>query len=1083
MRIQNLPKKVLKVGEEQQPDSNLNALLSDLLSKHTNTGPEKDVVAERNPFGWVSIIEFCESPYYLNLKLYPWQSLILKIFYMGTDGNRGLRINDSESGECGDCVWNNNHLRQHSSCLRCTKYSLETKNKIINTFEEEMMLDLDEIQRLKDTEATDQFRNEMHMINTDLMSESDSTIGGSVRDQVSKKIGFEFSELLLVLGRRSGKMLSLDTPIITPDGWKTMGDIKVGDYVFGPDGFPTRVIAESPIEYNPDAYEITFSNSEKIICDAKHEWNVFDKNRLKSWVYNRNKNNIDNIFPNNWANWKPNVSGTNHYSEAENSLILHMKNNGSSNNTIGQILGRTEFAVEQQYTKIRKNIKNIFNKNIYTTEEIYDIIATKNEKITIPISEPLHFNTTEDLPIDPWVLGYLCGDGDTSGSGRVACDNRDREHCLKKFGSYGYKENTNYKYDDIHFNINDITKKWKNLNLHNGKYIPEIYKTSSINNRISLLTGLIDSDGCVDGHGAYRFTNTNKKLIDDTKEICHSLGLDVSLYSIENRERNGNICKPSYELIIRSFIPLTTIDRKLKKAKHNWKYEQKSIFIKNVEKCDPVPMKCIQVDNQSHQYLCGKSMIPTHNSMLVGIMALYESYKMLQMGNPQNVFGNLNEGDTITILNVAVSEQQAKEAVFDKIKPMVLNSSYFKTKISPNSLQNRSVRFLTPHDEEVNKVLVSEGLPPREGSIYLLSGHSNSDSLVGKSIAVVIIDEMASMVAKDGSKMSDEELYTKLKNSIWTFGKKGKIICISNPLTRDGKFFELYEQSFNDNRILMIQLPSYKVNPTLDQRALDEEREQAQKTGQYESYSMQIEARFSGGSADPFIPSEFIDDAFQKGRDRRRTERGNPNLLYYIHLDPAKNSDNYALAIVHVEENTFEPDVDNNPKKVVIVDHMHMWQPSETGEPVNISEVDNTVLELSRRFNLVSITYDQWESAASSQFLQRMGLPVRITAFNSNYKQSVYSTLRNLFFEGRIEIYGHDGYDHALNVDHYGFAAEAKDQLKFLTKRFNARSMRVNAANAHFDDLPDCIAGASYIALMGEHGYTTLPSSRVMRFR
>jgi len=1062
--------------------NNLNELLSELINENTISQSSQDIQNDKfkNPHRWIDIIDFCESPYYLGLNLYPWQKLILKLFYMGSEGNQHLKINENTEG-CKNCVWDRNKLRIHNPCLKCSNMPIIDIEKNIAEIQEKMWATDEEMKELRETERTNLFMNEMQLIQRDLLDESDSINGGSVKQQVLDKIGKNFSELLLVIGRRSGKMLDLNTPIITPEGWKTMKDIHVGDYVFGPDGYPTRVIAESEIENNPDSYEMTFSNGEKIKCHSEHEWNIFDQNRLKSWIYYKDKNNIQDIFPKNWQDWEPNLGGTNHYSGFENDLILQMKSIGISNNNIGQKLNRTESAIEQQYTKIRKNIKKETNKYIYTTKEIYDMVVKNNEKVIIPISEPLHFNHTQKLPIDPWVLGYLCGDGDTSGSGRIACDSRDREHCLKKFSSVGYKENTNDKYDDIHFNVKGLTKEWKKLNLHNGKYIPEIYKISSINDRISLLTGLIDSDGHIDSHGIYRFTNTNKRLIDDVKEICHSLGLDVSLYYRENRERNGHICKPSYELAIRSFIPLTTIIRKLEKAKHNWKYEQKSNIITNVEKCDPVPMKCIQVDNCSNQYLCGKTMIPTHNSLMVSIIALYESYKVIEMKNPQAIFGNLNEGDTICILNVAVSEQQAKESIFDKIKPMIMNSPYFKSKISPGTIQNRSVRFLTQRDEEINQQLINEGLPARDGSIYLLSGHSNSDSLVGKNVLVVIIDEMASMVGKDGSKMSDEELYTKLKHSIWTFGQRGKILCISNPLTKDGKFYELYEQSFSDPRILMVQLPSYKVNPTLDQKALGAEREAAQQAGQYEQYLMQIEARFSGGAADPFIPSEFIDMAFEKGSHRRRGEVGDPNILYYMHLDPANNSDNYALAIVHVEYDMNNLDANRQPQKIIIVDHIHMWCPSETGEPVNISDVDNYVIDKTNHFNIVSITYDMWESAASSQLLQRMGKPARITPFSGVYKQQIYSTLRNIFFEGRIEFYMLDSYNQEKMMENYGFVSEAMDQFKFLSKKFNPKSFSVHATAGHNDDIPDCVAGASFIALTGQHGYTTLPQSRSVR--
>lgn len=941
-----------KNNKEESTLANISDLFSDLINKSVEEETVKNYEEEDenyNPHGWVNIIEFCESPYYLNLNLYPWQKLILKLFYMGSDGNKYLKINDNESG-CLNCIWYKNKLRGESKCLLCSNYPIDDFEKDMQEIKNKMWLHKDRIKEIEESEKVDLFQNEMQLLKSDLIQDSDSPTGGSVQRQVMDKIGNFFSELLLVLGRRSGKALDINTPIPTPNGWKTMKDINPGDYVFGMDGAPAKVISATEVMKDRPCYEIEFSNGEKIVCDEEHSWLTLTK------------------------------------LERECSLK------------------------ENRDPQLQK----------FSTLEIMNSIQNGSDH-AIPLCQPVDYSEKE-LHTHPYILGVLIGDSNKNTDNIISSDSDN---------------------------------------------IPKIYLESSIPQRLNLLQGLMDGNGCINKNGNYEFYQSNKKLAEQALELVCSLGIKANL--IENNKKY-KVCFDQSKLKI----------FKLSNRFNNQKDYDK-IFIKSIKKVESIPVKCIQVHNENNTYLCGKTFIPTHNSMIVSIIALYESYKVIEMGNPQAIFGNLNEGDTITILNVAVSEQQAKESVFDKIKPMIMNSAYFKSKISPNSLQNRSVRFLTPRDEQNNKDLINEGLPAREGSIYLLSGHSNSDSLVGKNVLVVIIDEMASMVGKDGSKMSDEELYTKLKHSLWTFGQNGKIICISNPLTKDGKFFELYEQSFTDDRILMIQLPSYKVNPTLDKKALDAERNAAQKAGQYEQYQMQIEARFSGGAADPFIPPEFIDVAFEKGSHRRRAERGNPNLLYYMHLDPANNSDNYAMVILHIEEDPLLLDVDKKPSKIVIVDHINMWMPSETGEPVNISEVDQYVIRMTRNFNIVSISYDMWESAASSQLLQRMGLPAKVTAFSSSYKQQIYSTLRNIFYERRIEFYGLDGFDPNGNSDTYGYVIEAADQFKFLSRRFNRSSFSIKSAPGHFDDIPDCVAGAAFMALTNQHGYSVLPKTRLVR--
>lgn len=1061
----------------------------------------------------VDIVTFVESEQFLNQKLYPWQMLMLKIFYMGTPGNENLSISfEPLEHKCGNCVWNKNRLtRFKSPCLSCIHYDVNARKEF---FKKEATKSEITTGRIDQSEIDDwqrentlrsNFLSEIQMImwdltpenkrcdpelayakaqmirdyyngvdlvddfdrfldkNDDELPEDDvdkkDSYKEKVRDQIIRKIGMSFTDLVLVLGRRSGKAVALDTPIITPTGWRTMNDLQVGDYVFGDDGLPAKVIATSEIITDEDCYEIIFSNNDKIVAGANHQWNVFDRKRQKAWMYYKKTINYNDILPENWVDWKPNIGGVNHYSEYENNLILELKKQKLSNKKIAIKLNRTKLAIEQQYTKLNKTIKNKQN-NIFTTEELYNKI-NNNDNIIIPLHNSIIYKNNI-LPIDPWVLGYLCGDGDTSGGGRVACDARDRIYLLNKFSNLGYVENINYKYDDIHFYIQNITEKWKDLNLHNGKYIPNEYKQSNIENRINLLTGLIDSDGSVDNHGAYRFTNTNKQLIEDTKEICHSIGIDVSLYIRNNRKRNNNLCKTLYELIIRSFLPLTTIKRKLEKARHDWKLEQKSNKIIKITKLEhKVPIKCIQVDNQSHLYLIGKSMIPTHNSLETSLIALYESYRLIRMGNPQKVFGLL-EDDLITILNVAGSEAQAEDAVFKKIKALAINSPFFKKYINTNRTGEQSMILFTPNDIEMNEKRKEEGLPLSSGSIEIKSGTSKAATQVGMTCAVIIIDEVAEMIKKEDSKMGDTELYNKLKPSLATFDKFGKICVISNPLAKEGVLWKMYNKALiNKGNPLMFQLPTSLCNPSIEPEWLEE-----QKKDDAEIYEMQYLANFSEGASEPLFPSVLIDMAFNQRR--KRAYYGVPGVNYFAHLDPAFNSDNYALAICHLEERLL-PDV-ADCIKVVVFDQINMWCPKTTKEQVLIEEVDEYILDIcKRKFNIVSLTYDQFSSISSVQKMQKNGIPCMQTAFTHAYIEKIYDTLLHLFQEDRIEIYGIGEW-----------VPEIKDQLLFLQKKYSRRGFRVQAADGHFDDICDCIAGAAYMSLQ-QSVFASLPQIRAAR--
>jgi intein/homing endonuclease len=76
------------------------------------------------------------------------------------------------------------------------------------------------------------------------------------------------------LPRQCGKSLALDTKIPTPDGWTTMGEVKVGDKVLSPDGKSVTVLTKTDPMYNHKCYKLYFDTGEEIVADAGHLWEV-----------------------------------------------------------------------------------------------------------------------------------------------------------------------------------------------------------------------------------------------------------------------------------------------------------------------------------------------------------------------------------------------------------------------------------------------------------------------------------------------------------------------------------------------------------------------------------------------------------------------------------------------------------------------------------------------------------------------------------------------------------------------------------------------------------------------------------------
>ncbi|WP_286991124.1 replicative DNA helicase [Thermomonospora sp. CIF 1] len=85
--------------------------------------------------------------------------------------------------------------------------------------------------------------------------------------------GLHPGQMIIIAARPAiGKALALDTPLPTPDGWTTMGRVKVGDYLLGADGKPTRVVAATEVMTGRPCYEVEFSDGEVIVADAWHQW-------------------------------------------------------------------------------------------------------------------------------------------------------------------------------------------------------------------------------------------------------------------------------------------------------------------------------------------------------------------------------------------------------------------------------------------------------------------------------------------------------------------------------------------------------------------------------------------------------------------------------------------------------------------------------------------------------------------------------------------------------------------------------------------------------------------------------------------
>jgi replicative DNA helicase len=85
--------------------------------------------------------------------------------------------------------------------------------------------------------------------------------------------GLHPGQMIIIAARPGvGKALALDTPLPTPTGWTTMGDVAVGDWLLGADGRETRVVAATDVMLGRPCYQILFSDGTVIVADGSHQW-------------------------------------------------------------------------------------------------------------------------------------------------------------------------------------------------------------------------------------------------------------------------------------------------------------------------------------------------------------------------------------------------------------------------------------------------------------------------------------------------------------------------------------------------------------------------------------------------------------------------------------------------------------------------------------------------------------------------------------------------------------------------------------------------------------------------------------------
>ena len=215
-------------------------------------------------------------------------------------------------------------------------------------------------------------------------------------------------------------------------------------------------------------------------------------------------------------------------------------------------------------------------------------------------TEPIEFPEA-DLPIEPHLLGLWLGDGN-SHQGVIIKGYEDADLLLQ----YGYQIVPNGH--ALTVSVPGLAAQLRAAGLLKNKHIPEQYLYASIEQRLALVQGLMDTDGYCNGY--CEFSNTSERIIDGMKFLLHSLGIRFTI-SEGIGKLNGEDKKRYWRIIFRTTLPVFTLRRKLDQLKPASKREGMRSSVVKVEHVGQGEAQCITVEDGL--YLAGEELVVTHN--------------------------------------------------------------------------------------------------------------------------------------------------------------------------------------------------------------------------------------------------------------------------------------------------------------------------------------------------------------------------------------------------------------------------------------------------------------------------------------
>lgn len=380
-----------------------------------------------------------------------------------------------------------------------------------------------------------------------------------------------------------GKLALTEHNVSTPFGWRKLKDIHPGDLVFGQDGKPYLVEAESDIQ-TVNGWNLTFDDGSEVVAHDDHLWLTYNASELEA---------LTRRSPEFRAKRRATRPSRKQASPKNASVQTMTLERNKANNPSKPLAAPTG--------------------TVRTTREIVETLTIRNGRANhaIPVAKPLQL-PEKSLPIDPYLLGAWLGDGSKAAGSLTGMDQPIHDAFASKYAPGKKQIKPNNKAWTITYK--GLRTDLREMGVLNNKHIPHDYLWASEKQRLALLQGLMDTDGnIVKGTASVEFVNTNQNLTEGVAHLARSLGMKVQIRK-GRAKLYGEDYGPKWSV---KFAPNRIVFRLPRKANTQsiaTRRTTKFRYIKSAERIHNQEMKCLKVSSPDNLFLITNNLIPTHNS-------------------------------------------------------------------------------------------------------------------------------------------------------------------------------------------------------------------------------------------------------------------------------------------------------------------------------------------------------------------------------------------------------------------------------------------------------------------------------------